>query len=148
MPIFTMMVGIPGSGKSTLAEKLAAEKEAVLVSTDRLRAELAGSAEDRSRDRLVFARAAIDIEEALRYGLDVIYDATNLTIRDRARILRLVPPGTRKVCYYLKVPLATALARNRSRERVVPPEVIEAMYNRLQEPRPEEGWDEIRIVEA
>ncbi|NLG85236.1 MAG: ATP-binding protein [Firmicutes bacterium] len=147
MPVFTMMVGIPGSGKSTLAERLAVEQEAVLVSTDRLRAELIGSAENRSRDRLVFARAAIDIQEALRYGLNVIYDATNLTVRDRARILRLLPPGTRKVCYYLKIPLEVALARNRRRERVVPTEVMEAMFRRLEEPTTAEGWDEIRIVE-
>lgn len=148
MPVFIMMVGIPGSGKSMLAERLAREGGAVLVSTDRLRAELTGSAEDRSRDRLVFARAAIDIETALGHGLDVIYDATNLTVRDRARILRLLPSGTKKICCYLKVPLEKALARNLGRERVVPPEVVEAMHARLQEPRMEEGWDEIRIVEV
>lgn len=141
-----MMVGIPGSGKSTFAEQLAAQTEAVLVSTDRLRAELTGSPTDRSRDRLVFARAAIDIEAALRYGLNVVYDATNLTVHDRERMLRLVPAGTKKVCYYFKVPLETALVRNQNRERVVPPEVIEAMFRRLEEPRPEEGWDEIKVI--
>ena len=38
-----MLIGAPASGKSTHAEKLAAEYNAVIISTDRLRAEVNGA---------------------------------------------------------------------------------------------------------
>lgn len=137
------MAGIPGSGKSTLAERLALERGAVLISTDRLRAEITGRAEDRSRDRAVFARALAAVEENLRAGRDVVYDATNLTPSVRRRVLASVPHHARKICYYLRIPLEMALRRNAARERVVPPSVIAAMHGRFKEPRAEEGWQEI-----
>lgn len=138
------MAGIPGSGKSTLAERLARERCAVLVSTDRLREELTGSAEDRSRDGAVFGRAMAEIRRNLSGGANVVYDATNLTAGARRRALKAVPPGVRKICWYLPIDLEQAQARNAARERVVPRDVIAGMSARLQEPEMREGWDEIR----
>ena len=147
MVSFYLMAGIPGSGKSTAAAEIAGAQGATLISTDRLREELTGDAADRSQDRRVFPRAHARIGEALAQGLDVVYDATNLTRQERKRVLKLVPPGTRKVCCFVRVPLAEAIARNAARARVVPPEVIIEMAAKLQEPTPDEGWDEIRILE-
>ena len=38
-----MLIGAPASGKSSAAEKLAAKYDAVIISTDRLRAEVNGA---------------------------------------------------------------------------------------------------------
>ena len=148
MALFAMMVGIPGSGKSTAAERIARAEAAVLVSTDRLREELMGRAEDRSRDRLVFARALAVMREALLDGRNVVYDATNLTRDARRRVLKALPAGIRKVCHYLRTPLHAALVRNQARRRMVPPEVIARMCARLRAPEMSEGWDEIRVIEV
>lgn len=147
MPVFYLMVGIPGSGKSTEAERLAHREGAILVSSDGLRKQLTGSAGDRSRDGAVFGLAFKTIKKALAEDKDVIYDATNLIRSDRMRVLKILPPGVRKVCVYLKTPSGVAMGRNMGRARVVPGEVIRRMRDTLKEPELEEGWDEIRVVQ-
>lgn len=141
-----MMVGIPGSGKSTAAARLARGESVVLIATYKMRAELTGSEADRSLDRLVFPRVQAAIARALAEGRNVVYDATNLTRRERKKILRILPPGTRKVCCFLDVALEGALRRNAARARVVPPPVIAKMRAKLEVPATDEGWDEIRII--
>ncbi len=147
MALFIMLVGIPGSGKSTLAETLAQKYQAAVISTDQLRYLITGNEADQSKDNLVFAAAHQKIREMLMDDHNIIYDATNITPKDRKRILNLLPAGTVKKCYYKKIGLRTALIRNAHRKRVVPEKIISKMYNHLQPPVLAEGWDEIQVIE-
>ncbi len=144
--LFIMLIGIPGSGKSTLAETLARNYNAVLISTDQLRFQYTGSKENRTKDSCVFAMAHQQIKTLLNEEQNVIYDATNLSLRDRKKILSLLPESTIKKCYFKSISLSAALTRNMKRNRVVPEQVIAKMYHQMQPPTLEEGWDEITVV--
>lgn len=146
LAVFIMLSGIPGSGKSTLAGFLAKRYHANLISTDEIRLQLTGSEEDRSRDNVVFATARQTIRTMLQQDKNVIFDATNLSRKDRKKVLHYVPAETFKKCYYKKISLSGALIRNAKRKRVVPEQVIINMYQHMQPPTLEEGWDEIEVI--
>lgn len=147
LALFIMLIGIPGSGKSTLAKFLAKSYNAVVISTDQLRFQYTGSEEDHSKENLVFATVHQQIKTMLMQHENVIYDATNVSLKEREKILNLVPKDTVKKCYYKKVSLSSALVRNAQRKRVVPEQVIMNMYKHLQPPAREEGWDEIEVID-
>lgn len=147
MALFIMLIGIPGSGKSTFAGFLAKSYNATVISTDGLRFQLTGSEENHSKDNLVFANAYHKIKTMLMQHENVIYDATNLSPKEREKVLKLVPEGTIKKCYFKKISLSSALVRNAKRKRVVPKQVILNMYKHLQPPTLEEGWDEIEVIQ-
>ena len=141
-----MLIGIPGSGKSTLAESLAKSYNATLISTDQLRFQYTGSEENRTKDNFIFAMAHQKIKTLLMEDENVIYDATNLSLKERKKILALLPETTIRKCYFKSVSLSAALTRNAKRKRVVPEQVIIKMYKNLQPPTLEEGWDEIKVI--
>jgi predicted kinase len=147
LSIFIMLIGIPGSGKSTLAESLAKSYNAVLISTDQLRFQYTGSEANRTRDGLVFAAAHQKIRSLLEEDTNVIYDATNISLKERKRILTLLPERTLRKCYFKRVSLSAALNRNAQRKRIVPEQVILKMYENLQPPTHQEGWDEIKVIQ-
>ena len=87
-PILAVMVGISGSGKSTYAKGL---KTALLlenklpsesVSTDDIRLEITGNAEDQTQNGRVFSVARARVAAALAAGKNCIIDATSPTRRD------------------------------------------------------------------
>jgi predicted kinase len=82
MPKLVILRGVSGSGKSTWAE---AQPNAIIVSRDRIRAGIFGSADQdyyvgdvRSKEALVTKVQDATIAEALRAGSDVIVDNTNV----------------------------------------------------------------------
>lgn len=95
----------------------------------------------------MFDTALFQIRQNLEVGRNVVYDDTNLTSRDRKRVLNVVPSGTDKICYYRKVPLQIAIKRNLGRKRVVPVAIINRMFHKLIEPTVQEGWDEVKIID-
>ena len=146
-PTFIMMVGLPYSGKSYYAEKLSHEFGASVHSSDAIRAELLGDAQDQSNPEKVFTELHRHIREDLSAGRSTIYDATNINYKRRMSFLQqLKKIPCRKVCVLMATPFGTILERSRSRERVVPYEVVENMYRHIWIPYYYEGWDEIRLV--
>lgn len=143
------MVGIPGSGKSVLAKEYAKRYNAVIVSTDKIREELFGDEAIQNNHKKVFEIAYERIKEALYYHKSVIFDATNISRKNRIKLLKFIEPFNRgfKVALVLKTPLEEAKRRNQDRERVVPEEVLERMSKNFCEPTEEEGWDEIYFFE-
>ena len=85
----TIMVGLSASGKSTVANKLSSETGAIIVSTDFIRGEL-GDVIDQSNNEQVFKLFHSRIKENLLNGLDVIADATNISMKSRRAILEYV----------------------------------------------------------
>ena len=139
--LFTM-IGLPGSGKSTFA---AAHPEMKVVSTDAIREELFGNAEDQANPELVFQTAYQRIGNALEDGRDVIFDATNTQRRYRASIFTSFPKAFH-VAVLMDVPVDVCKERNAARSRVVPESVIDFMASKFDAPSYEEGFNKIIII--
>ena len=90
---FIMMVGLSGSGKSTVASKYNSPNshlDTLVVSSDEIRARIYRNAQDQSHNNEVFEIAHKNIIELLKSNYNVIFDATNLTIKDRRSILQKI----------------------------------------------------------
>ena len=147
-----IMIGLPGSGKSTLAGSLLQEQPRMLISTDKVRGLLFGD-EAIQGDWAMVQR---EVWRQLRQALDrvqqgqiceAIYDATNARRRYRRQIIRQVRQlgFTHLTGLWLDTSLSLCLARNQSRSRRVPDEVIWRMHRQLSDAPPslEEGFDRL-----
>jgi predicted kinase len=158
LPNLIILAGLPGSGKSTWAKSYFDLKYKI-VSSDAIRARLAGSlreAHDKEIDPWdVFYQ---EITEALRHGVDVVADATFLTVRHRDRI-RLVAETLNGSGYSIKTHFVlfkniwTALARNSARgdESRVPAEVMDGMrdlYDETLVRLDQERYDSVMTIES
>lgn len=142
-PTFTMLVGLPASGKSTYAIKN--EGNAIWLSSDNLREEIHGDVNNQADPAMIFQEMAKRTKEALKEGVSVIYDATNISRKKRKGLLQQLPKGVHKKVVYMTTPHDVALTFNMKRGRTVPHGVIKKMYKNLQIPIYSEGWDEIEF---
>jgi len=141
------MVGVSGSGKSTFAKKIQSETDSEIVETDAIRFELTGNASDQSKNGLVFGIAKKRIRENLSSGKNVIFDATNLSVKDRREFIELGKEyGSKIHAYVVKPDLAISKQRNALRERQVPDFVIDKQHNKFVIPTEAEGIDYIQSV--
>lgn len=146
-PSLILLVGIPGSGKTTYAEKYIKEHPgAVHLSSDKIRAELWGNEATQGDNNEVFSMMQSRAIDALNNGQSVVYDATNITRRDRSYIITLCPKFVNIECHIIWAPIETCIERDAARERTVGKEVIDRMLKRFQAPYYDEGIDEIKIV--
>lgn len=146
-PLFIMLVGLPYSGKSTLAAKLSQEQNAVVHSSDAIRAEVTGDIQNQEQNADVFEILHSRVIADLKAGKNTIFDATNISYKRRMdTLLRLRKIPCRKICYFMAVPFSQCVERSQYRERVVPYEVLERMYRAIWIPNLYEGWDEIQLV--
>lgn len=83
--------------------------------------------------------------DALNNGQNVVYDATNITRRDRSYIIALCPKFVKIECHIIWAPIETCIERDAARKRTVGKEVIDKMLKRFQAPYYDEGIDEIMI---
>lgn len=132
-PSVVMMVGVPRSGKSYIAEQLGSLLDITVVSSDACREELSGDANDQTVSEGAWALVYDRAQALVDAGQSVIVDGTHkdkLRRHEDAQWYRDI--GTRSVlAVWVDVPIATALARNATRERVVPEHVINDMYTAL-----------------
>jgi predicted kinase len=142
-----MLVGIPGSGKSTYAEKLANEFT-MHISSDAIRKEIYGDESCQDDHSRVFNLMHERTIEALKNGYDVVYDATNITRKSRASILKQLPVYVEKKCVIVWVPIEHCIKRDVERERTVGEEVIMTMLKRFEAPFYDEGFDDIEVYYA
>lgn len=148
---FVMIVGLPGSGKSTKAQEICGRYTAIgtpcaIFSSDKIREELFGDVNDQEHNSDVFDTLNRRAIEALRNGTTVIYDATNLNYRRRKDFLgRINDIDCDKVCEFMAVPFKMCCQRNDERDRSVPRDVMERMYEGIHIPYYYEGWDEIKV---
>jgi predicted kinase len=147
---FIMMVGPSGSGKSTLAEKIKKSFEEkgdkiTLLSSDALRAELLGDINDQTNNSFIFEKMQEKSILSLSEG-SVIYDATNINVKDRKNILQIIKQkeiNCEIVAYVMCTPRMICFRQNELRERVVPDEVINKQIARFQIPIYQEGFNTI-----
>ena len=146
-PSLILLVGIPGSGKTTYAEKYIEENHnTVHLSSDKIRAELWGDEATQGDNNEVFSLMQSRAIEALNNGQNVVYDATNITRKDRSYIIALCPKFAKIECHIIWAPIETCIERDAARERTVGKAVIDRMLKRFQAPYYDEGIDEIKVI--
>lgn len=142
-----MLVGLVASGKSTIAQELALKENAFIYSSDNLRNELFGDINIQDKNDELFKELHKRIKRDLSYGLNVIYDATNLNHKKRKSFLEEFRNyNIQKECYLIATPYEKCVEQNNKRERKVPEYVIERMYKSIFIPQYYEGWDTIKII--
>jgi predicted kinase len=148
MATFIMLMGLPGSGKSYYAKEYTKlDKDAIIISSDDIRQELWGDANDQSNPSKIFETMFDRTVEALKSGKNVIYDATNLIAKTRkstlTRLRQIFKEDLYSALYLITCSISECKRRQGDRERKVPEEVIDRMVRQFQAPWYNEGWDVI-----
>ncbi len=153
MRTLILLSALPGSGKSTWAAKYKkANPKTKIVSSDDIREELFGKAQDFRDEGLVWRTF---LERLNRYGEEdenatVIADATNLQNRYRMMYCLETPGFDRHVLVYFDLPFDVCCRQNRMRDegRIVPQAVMERFQKEF-EPISDEVkdlYDEVVVV--
>lgn len=149
-PFFIMMIGLSGSGKSVMSNKIkdtySQSNSFVILNSDNLREELLNNVNDQSNNELIFTTMQKRTLQYLAQKISVIYDATNLCIKDRKQVLEKIQKvDCYKIAYVMSTPFEQCKAQNLLRDRTVPEEVITKQRLRFQFPLYGEGFDVIDI---
>lgn len=147
-PKFILMCELPYSGKTTLAKKMEVTEKAVRLSSDEIRKELYGDESIQGKPEEVFGILHKRAREAIKSGKSVIYDATNISRKDRRKALASIQGlDAERICYVIPLPFFVTDIRRISREEnKVPKEIIHKMRERWNTPYYFEGWDKICLV--
>ena len=155
LPILYVMCGLQCSGKSTKVKELKEmfdiysepDYKTVILSSDEIRKDHPEIANDNNK---VFSKLYADMNYFLRFGDNVIIDATNITNKARRQIFNNLHENCCKCCYIMNTDYNTCLERLRERNKQedshkVPEEVLERYYKSFEVPFYEEGWDVIYL---
>lgn len=147
IPKLILTVGIPGSGKTTYAKRyIQSHENTIHLSSDSIRKELYGDESIQGNPGEVFELMQCRTLDALKNGVNVVYDATNITRKDRSYIILLCPKFVQIEAHIVWAPIKTCIERDAARERTVGKEVIDKMLKRFQAPYYDEGIDTIEVV--
>lgn len=159
---FIMMCGLPGSGKSweannilnnlKLENKNDPNYRCEILSSDKYREMLLGDENCQNNNQLVFNSLHKDLIYFLEQGYDVIYDATNTTLKSRLKVLKLLKDEClfdkiEKTCCIVNTPFFICVDRDKSRNRQVGYHIVKKFLHSFQCPQYFEGWDYIVINE-
>ena len=148
MVTFTLLIGLPGSGKSSYAEKVVNTMHNMeWISSDNIRQELWGDANDQQNHAKVFDTMLKRSIAALKAGKNVIYDATNLVAKTRTNTLKAIRAQVdcEAAAIFFACSISECKLRQGGRDRKVPDEVIDRMVRRFEAPWYNEGWDFIWV---
>lgn len=157
--LFNMLVGLPGSGKTSSYKNIdisnwAYDRPVVIISSDKVREELYGDSSVQVDPNRVFTLMRDRTLVALNADINVIYDATNISMKKRKNLLDYLKSkvdNSNEIIYKCSVfitPIDLCKKHNSERSRRVPEEVIDRMYLNFQVPLYQEGWDDICLVES
>lgn len=147
-PTLKVIVGVPGSGKTTYCNKYVEShvgEPVVHLSSDKLRKELLGDTNDQSQNGKIFEEMKTRALNYLDAGCTVLYDATNITRKDRLSILSKCPSYVIKEAIVCWAPIEMCIERDSNRDRTVGKDVIDRMLKRFQAPYFDEGFDRIYV---
>lgn len=148
-----MMMGAPGAGKSSFIVNHFNPETDIWISRDLIRFSLVDENEEYfSKEKEVFQCFIEQINKALNQNLNVFADATHISKASRNKLLRMIKAKSELEIniIWLKTPLKECIKHNNNRigtRSWVPEKVIKRMYNNIQKPTLDEGFDNIYIVE-
>ena len=131
-----MLIGAAASGKSTAAPKIAAKNNALIISTDRIRAALYGAEHIQGYWPDIEALLYKRIKNAIKQNKNIILDSTHFKKEYRAKIIKNFAKYSEFSAYYFNYPFALIYIRNKRRARRVPFDVLAAMYEHLKNAPP------------
>lgn len=140
------LIGIQGSGKSTMASMLGNKYKAKIFNADTYRTQF-----PLLDDNSIFKALYADAKVSLQKGENVIFDNTNISLKQRRAAVQWVKGITSSpvYAYVLNTPLKTCLqrveARNEYIKRKVPLYVVESYASKFYLPLLSEGFDKIFI---
>jgi tRNA uridine 5-carbamoylmethylation protein Kti12 len=157
-PICTVMVGLPGLGKSTLIKGMWKDTDTFIYSTD-------GYIEQQAQalnktyddvfkdyiDKATFRMNAL-LDIAIKDGVDIIWDQTNLGAGKRHKIIdQMSKAGYQVRCVCIVPPEAGHISDQKDWKhrlanrpgKTIPDEVVSNMYRSFTMPTVEEGFDMI-----
>ena len=138
-----IMMGIPASGKSTLAKSLGKK----VLSSDELRLL---HPEIPPASTKIWTMMKRMLKRSIENNVDVVIDATNVSVKDRDRWLSVIEKEKEKgfkiftSLYIMTTPKEVCLERNKHREARVPDVAIHSIAKRWENPTREEYFDEIK----
>ena len=141
-----MLIGAAASGKSTAAPKIAAKNNAVIISTDRIRAALYGAEHIQGDWQEIEAVLYDRIKNAIKQNKNIILDSTHFKKEYRAKIIKNFAKYSEFSAYFFNYPFSVIYKRNKERARRVPFDVLAAMYEHLKNAPPllSEGFKSIK----
>lgn len=146
-PKLIVLVGLPGCGKSTYAKKLLdPQGYCRYVSSDQLREELFGDEAIQGDPKTVFKHVHDKTKQLLTTGYDVVYDATNVTRKNRKNIVQQFGKIADIEAHIVWAPFNECVVRDRERKRTVGEDVISKFLHRWQSPYYDEGFSKIKLV--
>lgn len=137
-------IGAPGSGKSTYAKELQKTHfqdgfPVVILNADELRGYYGKDETDQSVSAQAFEFIRHALNMLLKQGFHVLIDVTSKDMRARAEFLAIARKyKVSTMALVFNTPLEICQARNAARSRVVPPDVVERIYNQIVLPAPGE----------
>ena len=154
-PTAYILVGVPGSGKSTwIANQMIDWNTTVVASTDDYVAQEAlrqdKTYNDVWQDSMPDAvrHMAQTVRDAVRDGLNIVWDQTSTAVPARAKKLRMLPKNYRKIAVVFPTPDDKELSRRLANRpgKNIPESVMRQMISGFVMPTKEEGFDEIRVI--
>ena len=145
--VLIVLGGLPASGKSTYAEMLVESGVFCCVCPDKIRGELYGDESIQGNGKQVFAIAHERMKQLGQSENNVVFDATNLHANRRKALVKEMRDYYDIIIFkWFDVAVWECLARNQTRERQVPKEVILNMAKTATVPTIDEDFDYIEII--
>ena len=123
-PPLIVVSGLPGTGKSFLCRKVAEKSPFLILPSDALRKVLFPTPQyNEQENKRLFSACHVLIEELLKKGTPVIFDATNLLEHHREYLYRAAErAGAKLILVWVEAPPEVVRQRLIARERTPVPE--------------------------
>ncbi len=123
-PPLIVVSGLPGTGKSFFCRKLAEKLPFLILASDALRKVLFPTPQyNEQENKRLFSACHVLIEELLKKGIPVIFDATNLLEHHREYLYRAAErAGAKLILVWVEAPPEVVRQRLIARERTPVPE--------------------------
>lgn len=138
-----VFMGYPGSGKSYIAKQMVNHNTDLYISSDELREEMFGF-RDQEHNTELFEELYKRLLDHKDIG-DAYMDATNLSRKDRLRVLAHIQRKyeLHLVCVLRPIDEVVEVNNLRQGEEHIPDDIFKRILGKFQLPILEEGWDEI-----
>jgi predicted kinase len=123
-PPLIVVSGLPGTGKSFFCSKLAERLSFLILASDALRKILFPFPQYKENEnKRLFSACHVLIEELLRKGIPVIFDATNLLEHHREYLYRAAErAGAKLILVWVEAPTEVVRQRLLAREKTAMPQ--------------------------